>query len=145
MFIRSHMAGRDNSDHPQGFDEGLWAISRSNHIFALVRIDQTHEQFYKWVKIVMLCCFIIVNWPLSIYNMISDCQIKIGLNCLSETRVVEPCRRIAMGQIWHSLSFYRKSQLSAWRLECEMLHYSLEKWDFYHALSKLACPTVSQK
>ena len=30
-----------------------------------------------------------------------------------------------------------KSQLSAWRLECEMLHFSLEKLDFYHALSKL--------
>ena len=144
MFIRSHMAGRENSDHPQGFDEGLWAItfSRSNHIFTLMRIDQAHEQFCKWVKIVMLCCFIIVNWPLSIYIMISDCQIKIRLNFFRET-IVEPCRRIAMGHIWHSLSFYRKSQLSAWRLECEMLHYSLQKWDFYHALSKLTCPTVS--
>ena len=49
MFIRSHMAGRENVDHPLGFDEGLWAISRSNHIFALMLIDQAHEQFYKFM------------------------------------------------------------------------------------------------
>ena len=36
-----------------------------------------------------------------------------------------------------------KSQLSARRLECEMLHFSLEKIDFYHGLSKLVCPNVS--
>ena len=36
MFIRSHMAGIENSDHPQGFDEGLWAISRSNHIIICI-------------------------------------------------------------------------------------------------------------
>ena len=38
-----------------------------------------------------------------------------------------------------------KSQLPAWRLECEMLHFSQEKLDFYHALSKLVRPNVSQK
>ena len=66
------MSGRENSDHPQGFDEGLWAFSRSNHIFALMRIDQAHEQFYKLVKIAMLCCFIIVNIYLYYYQWLSN-------------------------------------------------------------------------